>query len=298
MYNGIVLVDKPAGLTSFDVVAKLRRVFHQKEIGHTGTLDPSVTGLLVIVLGKATKLIDFLQQNQKQYRGTLILGIKTDTQDMDGRVTEVQFLPSPVSDDRKKTIFESFIGSSKQIPPMYSAIRVNGKHLYELARKGQTIERQAREINVTDFHQIGSVNFDAAKGQEFINFTATVSKGTYIRTLVEDFGARMSLPATMAKLRRVKADSYDIEDAYDLDEILNSQDPKRFVMPLEKLLPDLAKYSISESDWELVKNGGWLKKLPISVSPVKIFYNQSFQAIYQNDQDLYKPLKMLIHENN
>ncbi|MDI4584776.1 tRNA pseudouridine(55) synthase TruB [Oenococcus sp. UCMA 14587] len=298
MYNGIVLVDKPAGLTSFDVVAKLRKVFQQKQIGHTGTLDPSVTGLLVIVLGKATKLIDYLQENQKQYRGTLILGLKTDTQDMDGQVIEIRALKEAIADIKKKTAFDSFLGISEQIPPMYSAVKVGGKHLYELARKGETVERKARKIEVTEFCQVGGSKFDINKGQEYINFVATVSKGTYIRTLIEDFGSKLGLPATMLKLRRIEADSYHVKNANNLEEILASKEPNQFIVPMEKLLPTLPKYSINSDDWQLAKNGGWLKGLPISVSPVKIFYNNSFQAIYENHDGLYKPRKMLIHEDN
>ncbi|SYW05050.1 tRNA pseudouridine synthase B [Oenococcus oeni] len=298
MYNGIVLVDKPAGLTSFDVVAKLRKIFQQKQVGHTGTLDPSVTGLLVIVLGKATKLIDYLQENQKQYRGTLILGLKTDTQDMDGQVTEMQFLKEAIADFKKKAAFDSFLGSSDQLPPMYSAVKVGGKHLYELARKGETIERKSRKIKVTEFQQVGGSKFDASKGQEYINFVATVSKGTYIRTLIEDFGAKLGLPATMMKLRRIEADGYDVKNSINLEEILASKTPRKFIIPMEKLLPTLPKYSVGSDDWQLIKNGGWLKELPISVSPVKIFYNNSFQAIYEKQDGFYKPKKMLIHEDH
>ncbi|MFT8470352.1 tRNA pseudouridine(55) synthase TruB [Oenococcus sp.] len=298
MYNGIVLIDKPAGMTSFDVVSKMRQVFHQKQVGHTGTLDPSVTGLLVIVLGKATKLIDFLQQSEKQYHADMILGIKTDTQDLDGQIIETLPIKKPISELKLQQTLTTFLGQNLQVPPMYSAIKVNGKRLYDLARKGQTVERKARSITISQLDQIGASHFDQGAGRQYLSFTATVSKGTYIRTLVEDIGASMAVPAVMKKLRRLAADGYRVDQAVPLEELLKNPSPDQFVIPLEKLLKQLPMVAIKQADWQLVQHGAWLRDLETDAPLVRIFYDQSMQAIYKKDQGLYRPEKMLLHESH
>ncbi|WP_439426190.1 tRNA pseudouridine(55) synthase TruB [Oenococcus alcoholitolerans] len=300
MYHGLILIDKPSGMTSFDVVAKVRHKLGQKKVGHSGTLDPSVTGLLVIALGKATKLVNYLQNNRKIYRGEMVLGIKTDTQDLDGQIIDQEKLINEVPLAKLEENFSDFIGSYEQLPPMYSAVKLHGQKLYELARQGKVVERKSRLVDIDRFSLSGNPIFDPQKGLEYINFIAKVSKGTYIRTLVEDFGARLSLPASMVKLRRIEADGFSVRSACKLDDFLASDDCRKFIIPIEKSLLNYPKVPVSDDDWRLILNGGWLKLADISANVIRIFYSNTFQAIYQFDEKsgLYKPRTMLIHENN
>ncbi|MEG2083411.1 MAG: tRNA pseudouridine(55) synthase TruB, partial [Oscillospiraceae bacterium] len=193
--NGIIIVDKPAGYTSFDVIAKLRGILGERRLGHGGTLDPMATGVLPVFAGNATKAVDFLPDETKRYTATVRLGILTDTGDITGTITE--------KSDKNCTLQElecalcSFVGAQKQVPPMYSAIKKDGKRLYELARKGKTVEREPRNIEITELRL---VDFDESVREFAIDVLC--SKGTYIRTLAEDIAASMGLVAALCALRR------------------------------------------------------------------------------------------------
>lgn len=210
MYDGMINVRKEQGYTSHDVVARLRGILHQKKIGHTGTLDPDAAGVLPVCLGKGTKLCDMITDREKTYVAVMLLGQTTDTQDTSGRVLSESEVT--VSESEVLAAAESFVGDYMQIPPMYSAVKINGRKLYELAREGREIERKARHIVI---HNLRVLDIKLP----YVTMEICCSKGTYIRTLCYDLGARLGCGACMAELTRTKVGRFDISDAWTLDEI-------------------------------------------------------------------------------
>lgn len=205
--NGILLIDKPSDWTSMDVCAKLRGVFHEKRIGHSGTLDPMATGLLVVFLGRATRAVEFAEADSKTYIAGLRLGITTDTQDTSGNV--LKRAEVNVSREALELALGNFTGEISQIPPMYSAIKIGGKKLYEIARKGGSVERKARDITI---HAIELLSFDGVEAL----LRVSCSKGTYIRTLCHDIGAHLGCGGAMCSLRRTDAGAFSLENAHTL----------------------------------------------------------------------------------
>ena len=204
-------MNKPSGITSFDVVRKLRRILHERKIGHTGTLDPLAEGVLVVCIGKATKLVQDIEGYEKIYTAGFELGYRTDTYDTEGQIIEKREV-SDITFDKLENILKNFIGEIEQIPPMYSALKVDGKKLYELARQGIEIERKARLIEIKF---IDIIEFDGIKGK----IRCGVSKGTYIRSLIDDMGKALGTLATMTSLVREKVGNSNIKDSYTLEEI-------------------------------------------------------------------------------
>ena len=211
MIHGIINVYKEKGFTSHDVVAKLRGIVGQKKIGHTGTLDPDATGVLPVCLGKATKLCDLLTDKDKTYEAVMLLGMTTDTQDITGRILEEKSTET-LTADKVREVIESFIGDYDQIPPMYSALKVNGKKLYELAREGKVVERKARPVKILD---IRIIEMDLPR----VRMEVSCSKGTYIRTLCHDIGEQLGCGGCMESLIRTRVSAFQIEDAKTLEEI-------------------------------------------------------------------------------
>ena len=209
--EGIINVNKPSGITSFDVVRKLRRILHERKIGHTGTLDPLAEGVLVVCIGKATKLVQDIEGYEKTYIAGFELGYRTDTYDTEGQIIEKREINN-VTLGELENVLKKFIGEIEQIPPMYSALKVDGKKLYELARQGIEVERKARLIEIKF---IDIVEFDGVKGK----IRCGVSKGTYIRSLIDDMGKALGTLATMTSLVREKVGSSNIEDSYTLEDI-------------------------------------------------------------------------------
>ena len=212
--NGIVIVDKPQGWTSQDVTARLRRVFNTRRIGHGGTLDPMATGVLPVFVGRATRGVEFFEHAEKTYEATLRLGITTDTEDITGTV----LTESPVSVTREQleAVLPRFRGDILQVPPMYSALKVNGQKLYELARKGREVERQPRPITI---HRLECLEFSGQSARLLVR----CSKGTYIRTLCKDIGEALGCGGCMAVLRRVQAGEYTIAEAVPLETLLEAE---------------------------------------------------------------------------
>ena len=222
MLDGILIIDKPAGITSHDVVAKVRKALKTKKVGHTGTLDPLATGVLVVCVEKATKLVNYLTCDEKTYEVKMKFGIKTDTGDITGKIIDED--PNYDIDINKiKNIINKFIGKQKQIPPMYSAIKINGKKLYELAREGIEIEREAREIEIFDIRNIEWKN-------EILKYTVHCSKGTYIRSLCEDIAKELGTIGTMTNLRRIQSGEFQIKDAIKIEDISEEK-----IISMEKL---------------------------------------------------------------
>jgi len=210
--NGILPVDKPAGWTSFDVLAKLRGALGTRKLGHSGTLDPMATGVLAVFIGKATAAADRQLNHDKTYEATIRLGLRTDTGDITG--TALETAPVTVGESELKAVLPQFTGELMQLPPMYSAVKINGQPLYKAARKGQTVERTPRPITVYSIEYLGS----PAPGDYTLRVSC--SKGTYIRVLAEDIGTALGVPATLAALRRTQAGEFGIEQCHTLPEIL------------------------------------------------------------------------------
>lgn len=225
---GFLNIDKPAGITSHDVVVQIRRMLKIKKVGHSGTLDPLATGVLILCLGRGTRLVQFLNESEKVYQASIQLGIETDTGDLEGKVIQ-QIDPSAITQAEIETALGKFIGEIEQIPPMYSAIKKNGKKLYELARAGETIQRQPRKVH------IGQINIIAFKNP-FLNLSITCSRGTYIRSLAHDLGRRLGSGACLKELRRTRSGPFDINTAWTPKEIEDLQ--KRNQLPL--IGPDIA----------------------------------------------------------
>ena len=246
-YNGIILVDKPADWTSHDVVAKLRGILHERRVGHSGTLDPMATGLLTVFVGRATRAVQFAETYNKRYVASLRCGYSTDTQDTSGRVT-AQTGISPTEAELTDVLPE-FTGEISQIPPMYSAIKVSGKKLYELARKGETVERKPRTVNISELSLVGH------DGDDFV-LSVSCSKGTYIRTLCNDIGERLGCRACMSALRRTNAGPFDVRDAHTLSEI--SEGPERYIIPVDSLFSEHPAIELSAAQTAKLKCGNIL----------------------------------------
>lgn len=225
--NGIINVNKPKGITSFDVIRKLRKILSLRKIGHTGTLDPLAEGVLLVCVGKATKLAQDIEAHSKEYIAEFELGYKTDTYDIEGAVID-KVENFSVEREKLSEIINTFLGNIKQIPPMYSAIKINGQKLYDLARKGETIEREARDIFIEN---IELLEFDGKKAK----IKCSVSKGTYIRSLIYDIGEKLGTFATMTSLIRTKVGEETIEKSFTLSEIekLKSEGKENFITSVE-----------------------------------------------------------------
>lgn len=248
-FQGIIVIHKEKGFTSHDVVAKLRGILHMKKIGHTGTLDPDATGVLPVALGKGTKLVDLLTDKEKTYEAVLHLGIDTDTQDMSGTVLEEK--PVNVTEEEVRKVLKSFVGEQLQVPPMYSALKVNGKKLYELAREGKTVERKARPVC---FYEIEPLEFHFP----LVKIRVTCSKGTYIRTLCHDIGEKLGCGGCMEELLRSRVGRYSLFESHTLAQVeaaVADGTVQDMIDPVEKVLADYpALYADSYGD-RLLANG-------------------------------------------
>lgn len=218
--NGVIVVDKPIGKTSFDIVRDIRKKYNIKKVGHIGTLDPMATGVLPILVGEATKLSDYLMNHDKEYIATLYLGEKRDTGDSEGNVIETKDIPTDLNKDMISKVLSEFLGESMQIPPMYSAIKIDGQKLYDLARQGKTVERKPRKINI---YEIELLEYNQVVDQSEIKLRVVCSKGTYIRVLCEDIAEKLGTVGYMKALRRTRVGRFTLEDTekiIDIEDIL------------------------------------------------------------------------------
>ena len=235
--NGIVIVDKPQGWTSQDVTARLRRVFNTRRIGHGGTLDPMATGVLPVFVGRATRGVEFFEHAEKIYETVLKPGITTDTEDITGTVLTEQ--DAFVTGEMLEAVLPQFRGEILQVPPMYSALKVNGQKLYDLARKGKEVERQPRPITI---HELTLLGMDA----EGIRLRVHCSKGTYIRTLCKDIGEALGCGGCMAALRRVQAGEYTAEEAVPLETLLETDAPEQYLRPVDSMFRHYPAVTLTE----------------------------------------------------
>lgn len=295
MINGIIVVNKPAGMTSADVVYKLRKILQIKKIGHAGTLDPEVSGVLPIAVGQATKLIDLLHENFKEYQGIGRLGVQTDTGDLTGKIVATKSLSKPFDRAQIQNAMKQLTGEIMQVPPMYSAVKINGKKLYEYARAGEIVDVPARPITVADFEITADPTFDQNKKTEDFQFLATVSKGTYIRTLVEQVAAELDYPGVMIHLVRTKSAGYALNDAVTLDFIeKNLAEPKSFVQPIETVFSEMKKVNLTAAEFAKVQNGVKLN-LDESAAKIALVFQDKIKAIYQKEKEhLYRSDLMLL----
>lgn len=250
MINGIVNIYKEKGYTSHDVVAVLRKVVGQKKIGHTGTLDPDATGVLPVCLGRATKVCELLTDHDKTYEALLLLGKTTDTQDISGEVLEERD-PGDLTEEEVRSCIESFIGEYDQIPPMYSALKVNGKKLYELAREGKTVERKSRKVQI---HGIRILEMNLPH----VRMEVDCSKGTYIRTLCHDIGEKLQVGGCMEELERTKVGRFLKGDAVTLDEVrqkMEQGEGAELFTPLDQIFAELPAVTVTDAKAWMSYNG-------------------------------------------
>lgn len=297
MVNGIINVYKEKGYTSFDVVAKMRGIFGQKKIGHTGTLDPDAQGVLPVCLGKATKVCDLLTDKDKVYKATMLLGIQTDTLDISGKVCNKAMVN--VTEEQVRDVISTFVGTIEQVPPMYSALKVNGKKLYELAREGKTIERKARKVSIYD------ITIDEIRLPEVV-MTVSCSKGTYIRSLCDDIGTKLGCYGCMKDLLRTKVACFDIGDAYIISEIEKLKES--IVLPVDMLFENIPAVNTVLMAQKLIENGNRIPAEMINADGNKQrkyddegryrIYNpeDSFVGIYtyKAETDDFKPVKIFM----
>ena len=297
MVNGIINVYKEKGYTSFDVVAKMRGIFGQKKIGHTGTLDPDAQGVLPVCLGKATKVCDLLTDKDKVYKATMLLGIQTDTLDISGKVCNKAVVN--VTEQQVRDVISTFVGTIEQVPPMYSALKVNGKKLYELAREGKTIERKARKVSIYD------ITIDEICLPEVV-MTVSCSKGTYIRSLCDDIGTKLGCYGCMKDLLRTKVACFDIGDAYKISEIEKLKES--IVLPVDMLFENIPAVNTVLMAQKLIENGNRIPAEMINADGNKQrkyddegryrIYNpeDSFVGIYtyNAETDDFKPVKIFM----
>lgn len=297
MVNGIINVYKEKGYTSFDVVAKMRGIFGQKKIGHTGTLDPDAQGVLPVCLGKATKVCDLLTDKDKVYKATMLLGIQTDTLDISGKVCNKAVVN--VTEQQVRDVISTFVGTIEQVPPMYSALKVNGKKLYELAREGKTIERKARKVSIYDI----TIDEICLPG---VVMTVSCSKGTYIRSLCDDIGTKLGCYGCMKDLLRTKVACFDIGDAYKISEIEKLKES--IVLPVDMLFENIPAVNTVLMAQKLIENGNRIPAEMINADGNKQrkyddegryrIYNpeDSFVGIYtyKAETDDFKPVKIFM----
>ena len=260
---GILVVNKPSGITSFDVVHRIRKLYGTKRVGHTGTLDPLAQGVLVVLVGRAAKAAEYISSDTKQYRATFRLGLRTDTQDITGTITSS--LPEdttlPATEDVLSAV-HTFEGQSEQIPPLYSAVKIGGKKLYQLAREGVEIERAARPITVY------SINAAVTDSPAVYSLEVECSAGTYIRTLISDIGDRLGVGAAMLTLERTRAGYFSLEDAYTLEQLENLPEEQRqaLLLPLQDTFCDLPAVHLPDFYNRLCRNGCEIYQKKISTS--------------------------------
>lgn len=308
MINGIINIYKEAGFTSHDVVAKMRGILKQKKIGHTGTLDPDAVGVLPVCLGNATRVCDLLTEKEKEYEAVLLLGIVTDTQDTSGQVLEEK--PVLCDEQTVRNTIMSFQGEYKQVPPMYSALKVDGKRLYELARQGKEVERKARPVII---HRIEIGKMELPR----ITLRVSCSKGTYIRTLCHDIGQALGCGGVMEHLKRTRSGEFTLDTAITLKQLEALRDEERVsecVIPTENVFGDLKRVKVKQQFTKLVDNGNLFEPYQAeSIQPadggeaakvrdgeqVRVYNSRGiFYGIYRYEaaEQKFKPVKMFFSE--
>lgn len=304
--EGILPLFKPAGLTSHDCVFKLRKILKTKKVGHTGTLDPDVTGVLPICIGRATKIAEYITDAGKSYEGEVTIGFSTTTEDASGEVVDSKVVDKIITREVIIDVLNSFKGVIEQTPPMYSAVKVNGKRLYEYARKGIEVERPTRRVTIYSIELLDDRDEFFGDTISF-RFRVSCSKGTYIRTLAVMIGEKLGFPAHMSKLSRIQSATFKLEDCFTLEEVeeyMTSGEIDKVLYPLEAGISHLPKIKISDTVAEKVKNGAILP-IPDQLKDIDGPFNVETEhgqalAIYMNHPtkpSFLKPIKVLRNDS-
>lgn len=302
--NGILPLWKERGMTSHDCVFKLRKILKMKKIGHTGTLDPEVDGVLPICLGSATKAVEFMTDMNKAYEGEITVGFSTTTEDAHGEIVEIKKVEAPLSEVVIDEMMTSFEGEITQIPPMYSAVKVNGRKLYEYARSGETVERPTRKAIIYSFQRISEVHYNEENHTVSWRFRVWCGKGTYVRTLAVDLGSKLGFPAHMSQLTRIKSGPFEAKECVTLDEIRQLMEEGQvdtILRPIEMIFTDYPKVDLTEDLWTRVKNGAVLETTEFAEYDMEavlaFYYEANLVALYEKhpSKDGYlKPRKMFL----
>ena len=287
--NGILIVDKPTGWTSFDVIAKLRGILGTRKLGHSGTLDPMATGVLPVFAGGASKAVDMQPDHTKAYRALIRFGLATDTGDVTGTVLRSD--QTAVTEEQLKAVLPRFTGDIMQTPPMYSAVKVNGSPLYKLARQGVTVERKARPVTIHRLELTGK------EGEQDFVLEVDCSKGTYVRTLVEDLGEALGVPATLAGLRRTRAGVFGLEHSHTIEEIQAAKDKNRLeelLLPVETVFAHLPALTVSPGNTARLLNGAPCYRIKAENGVYRLQGPEGFLGLGRVEDSILKTEKLFV----
>lgn len=298
--EGILPLWKEKGMTSFDCVFKIRRMLGIKKVGHAGTLDPEVDGVLPLAVGKATRVLEFMLESDKTYIGEVTLGYSTSTEDAAGEVIEKKPVESELSEAAIDGVLHSFQGEIEQTPPMFSAVKIAGKRLYEYAFEGIEVERPSRKVTIFEIKRTSAVNYNSIEKTASFTFEVSCSKGTYIRTLAVDIGEKLKYPAHMSKLTRIQSGNIRADQAFTLSEVetaISNGTINQLLLPIEVALEGFGKLEITEDIWKRVKNGSLLNTTDINAPeyPILLTYQNQAVALYEKHStklDKIKPKKV------
>ncbi|AKS38092.1 tRNA pseudouridine synthase B [Anoxybacillus gonensis] len=297
--DGVLLLHKPAGMTSHDCVMRIRKLFQTKKVGHTGTLDPDVSGVLPICIGKATKIVELLTAERKTYEGEVTLGIATTTEDASGDIVSEKPIEQPIFRHDIERVFANLTGDIEQVPPMYSAVKVNGKKLYEYARAGIDVERPKRNVHIFELLLLDDRQVFTGERISF-RFRVTCSKGTYVRTLAVQIGERLGYPAHMSHLVRTASGPFTLDQCVsfaDIEQHVVAGTAHTLLLPIKRALAHFPTYVMSKEEEEKVKHGALLPILP-SMPERLLMVNEQGEALaiympHPTKQSYMKPLKVL-----
>ncbi|AUB52901.1 tRNA pseudouridine(55) synthase TruB [Enterococcus mundtii] len=305
--EGLLPLWKERGMTSHDCVFKLRKILHTKKIGHGGTLDPDVDGVLPICIGKATKVIEYLTDSGKTYKGEITLGYSTTTEDKSGEIVEQRAVTEVLTEDQIDEAMAAFVGEITQIPPMYSAVKVNGRRLYEYARNNETVERPVRKAQIYRFERTSEIHWSKEAGTVSWRFEVECGKGTYVRTLAVDTGSKLGYPAHMSDLTRTASAGMNESQAITLAEVASYMENgtiEEYLLPIETGVTKFKQVDIDDTVWQKVKNGMRLDYQVFGLSEmpseeIALFYQGKVVSIYQpnpKEKNKLKPSKVLRNE--
>ncbi|MFC6170085.1 tRNA pseudouridine(55) synthase TruB [Loigolactobacillus jiayinensis] len=300
--NGILPLYKPRGMTSHDCDAQIRHLLHTRRVGHGGTLDPNVDGVLPICIGSATKVVDYLVAGGKTYQGEVTLGFATTTEDLDGEVVEQTPLAAAFTPTQIDQQMAAFIGPITQIPPMFSAVKVKGRRLYDYARAGETVERPQRQVTISAFTRLSEPEFDATAGTQKFRFEVRCSKGTYVRTLAVDLGRKLGVAAVMSALTRVQSGGFALTDTVDLATVAQlcaDNQLATVLRPMESALSAYPKAELTAEQWDKVQHGAFLPRAEVTPlnEVIALVYAGKIKALYQPHAEyshLLQPVKMFL----
>ncbi|MCY8513411.1 tRNA pseudouridine(55) synthase TruB [Bacillus atrophaeus] len=307
MVNGVLLLHKPVGMTSHDCVMKIRKLLRTKKVGHTGTLDPEVSGVLPICVGRATKIVEYLTEKSKTYDAEVTLGVSTTTEDQTGETVAAKAVDKSITEAEVTRVLDSLKGRQEQVPPMYSAVKINGKKLYEYARAGIEVERPKRSITIENIALTSAVKHKGETAS--FRFTVTCSKGTYVRTLAVAIGEKLGFPAHMSHLIRTASGAFSLDECFTFEELEAQAEAgtiAEHTVPVERALNHLPKWVISDTLAKKVENGALLD-IPEQFSQltcedrIAVFTESgNCLAIYfphPTKQGLLKPAKVLVQKS-